>query len=114
MKLFLLSEDYVLKLTTLIAVFFLTFTGTVAVLAETASGEEERTRMIVLNPYENIDWKTVEKHKAALHFHTLQSDGFHMVAEAINAYRRAGFTLKCVIKWAENLRNGFFEIGCVA
>ena len=62
-------------------------------LAETASHDEDRTRTVVLNPYENVDWKTVEKHKAALHLHTLQSDGVHMVDEVINAYRSAGFTV---------------------
>lgn len=51
------------------------------------------TMTITLNPYEDVDWKTYKQHKAALHVHTLQSDGYHMVDEVVRSYRRAGFTI---------------------
>ena len=54
---------------------------------------EQGARSIVVNPYEGVDWETVEHHKAALHLHTLQSDGRHPVTEVVAAYREAGFTI---------------------
>ncbi len=48
---------------------------------------------VVLNPYATVDWESVEHHKAALHVHTLQSDGLHMVREVVHTYRDAGFTI---------------------
>jgi hypothetical protein len=52
---------------------------------------DERTRHLVLNPYEKIDWPTVGQYKAALHVHTLQSDGYQAVREVVHAYRKAGY-----------------------
>jgi hypothetical protein len=48
---------------------------------------------VVLNPYQGVDWRTCGRHKAALHVHTLQSDGYHPVVEVVEAYRRAGFEI---------------------
>ncbi len=59
-------------------------------------GEEDmvgRTKDLVLNPYDGVDWERVQSHQAALHLHTLQSDGYQPVAEVVGAYRRAGFTV---------------------
>lgn len=77
----------------MIVLFVVAAAGIPAVFAKAASHDEDRIPTVVLNPYENVDWKTVEKHKAALHLHTLQSDGVHMVDEVIKAYRSAGFTV---------------------
>ena len=49
-----------------------------------------------VNPYEKVDWLTFTQHKAALHVHTLQSDGYHMLDETIEAYRDAGFTIMAI------------------
>ena len=48
---------------------------------------------IVVNPYAGVDWDTFEHHRAALHLHTLQSDGGNSVKEVVMAYREAGFTI---------------------
>jgi len=55
-----------------------------------------RQSHIVINPYKNVDWRKVQQHRAALHIHTLQSDGQHMVDEVVNAYRRAGYTIMSI------------------
>jgi len=60
------------------------------VLAEAASPRREA---VVLNPYTSVDWRTCGRHKADLHLHTLQSDGYHPVTEVVEAYRRAGFEI---------------------
>ncbi len=49
--------------------------------------------IVILNPYKKVDWRTAQRHKAALHLHTLQSDGYHMPEEVIRAYRRDGYTI---------------------
>lgn len=54
---------------------------------------EQRDLSVVVNPYASVDWDTVEHHRAALHVHTLQSDGHHMVDTVTRAYRDAGFTI---------------------
>lgn len=50
----------------------------------------------IQNPYEDVDWSTFTQHKAALHVHTLQSDGWHMPEEVINAYKNAGFSILAI------------------
>ncbi|MBT7304507.1 MAG: hypothetical protein HN849_33550 [Victivallales bacterium] len=50
-------------------------------------------KVLAVNPYAGIDWRRVGQHKAALHLHTQQSDGYQPVAEVVQAYRRAGFTV---------------------
>jgi hypothetical protein len=52
-----------------------------------------QSQSVVLNPYQDVDWCTCGRHKAALHVHTLQSDGYHPVVEVVEAYRRAGFEI---------------------
>jgi len=52
-----------------------------------------QTKNLVLNPYAGIDWQRVGVHQAALHLHTMQSDGYHPVEEVVRAYCRAGFTV---------------------
>jgi hypothetical protein len=75
-----------------VLLFLLIGQGTVK--ADAISDEDQNT--IVLNPYAKVDWSKVHQHKAALHFHTLQSDGFHSVDEVINSYRRAGYTIMAI------------------
>jgi hypothetical protein len=60
------------------------------VLAAPASPQRQS---VVLNPYQGVDWRTCGRHKAALHLHTLQSDGCHPLAQVVEAYRRAGFEI---------------------
>jgi len=51
---------------------------------------------IITNPYEEVDWSTFTHHKAALHVHTLQSDGYQMVDEVVHAYSDAGFSILAI------------------
>ncbi|MCC5905489.1 MAG: hypothetical protein JJU13_04745 [Balneolaceae bacterium] len=51
---------------------------------------------IVLNPYSSVDWSSSGHYKAALHVHTLQSDGYHMLEDVVHAYRDAGFTILAI------------------
>ncbi len=48
---------------------------------------------VVLNPYEGVDWKTVETHKANLHTHTTESDGSLSAREVVDLYEDAGYTI---------------------
>ena len=61
-----------------------------------AAAQESGALQIVLNPYEDVDWDAFEHHKAALHTHTLQSDGRHRLEEVVTAYRDAGFTILAI------------------
>ncbi len=67
--------------------------GIMGIGAGWAAAGEQSARTIVVNPYEGVDWETAQHHKAALHLHTLQSDGRHPAAEVVAAYREAGFTI---------------------
>ena len=46
---------------------------------------------VTLNPYANADW--TNQHKANLHTHTTESDGALTVAEVIDEYHDAGYTI---------------------
>ena len=61
-----------------------------------SAASESRGPTIVVNPYANVDWDTFEHHRAALHTHTLQSDGRHSVKDVVMAYRGAGFTILAI------------------
>lgn len=65
-----------------------------AAAADTSStARSDGSRIDISNPYKGVDWTRTQRHKAAMHLHTLQSDGFYSVDEVIRAYRRAGFTI---------------------
>lgn len=73
--------------------------------AEGATGD----RPLVVNPYAKIDWKRHAAYRAALHLHTLQSDGAHMVEEVVQAYRRAGFRIVAITDHDWNRPNARIE-----
>ena len=75
----------------LLLVMFLMISG-----AGWIHAEDNATLSIVLNPYEGVDWTTYEHHMAALHTHTLQSDGYHSVEDVVRAYHGAGFTILAI------------------
>lgn len=80
-------------------------TGAIAADSSAAS----QRRLVVLNPYSGIDWRTCGRHKAALHLHTLQSDGQHPVVEVVNAYRKAGFEIMSITDHDWNYPNARVE-----
>lgn len=49
------------------------------------------SRRLVLNPYEEVDWKNVHQVKTALHVHTGESDGSDSPEQMIDTYRRHGY-----------------------
>ena len=61
-----------------------------------ASGHDPDVLTVVSNPYQDIDWDASRHHPAALHVHTLQSDGHHPVKEVVDAYRSSGFTVVAI------------------
>ncbi|MBQ8782818.1 MAG: hypothetical protein IJZ57_03500 [Clostridia bacterium] len=60
-----------------------------------ASAEEASapatTGYSISNPYENIDWDTINQYKTALHTHTNASDGDDTLAESIERHYETGF-----------------------
>ncbi len=76
---------------TLLLIMLLTISG-----ASWIHATENTTLSIVMNPYEDVNWATYEHHMAALHTHTIQSDGYHQPEEVIAAYHSAGFTILAI------------------
>jgi hypothetical protein len=66
---------------------------------------------IVLNPYKDVNWSTFSQNKAALHVHTLQSDGYHMVNEVVRNYQQAGFKILAITDHDKMEPNSQFERG---
>jgi hypothetical protein len=48
------------------------------------------------NPYAGVDWESWGRYKAALHLHTLQSDGWGSVREVTEAYKKAGYSIMSI------------------
>ncbi|RCW36812.1 PHP domain-containing protein [Marinilabilia salmonicolor] len=57
---------------------------------------EQPKSTVVLNPYENIDWSSVERHKANLHTHTTESDGRFTPSEVVKMYAEAGYSVLAI------------------
>lgn len=51
------------------------------------------TTVTISNPYENIDWSTVNTYKAALHSHTNASDGDMTLLQSLERHAEAGFDI---------------------
>ena len=50
----------------------------------------------ITNPYENINWETVNQYKTALHTHTNASDGDSTLVESIQRHYETGFDIVAV------------------
>lgn len=50
-------------------------------------------KKLVLNPYNGVDWNIFSHNKANMHTHTTASDGGLGVAEVIDLYKQAGYTI---------------------
>ncbi len=66
------------------------------IFLKSADADVDSQNTLVLNPYKNVDWDKCQQHKAALHIHTMQSDGHHCVDDVVNAYRNAGYTIMSI------------------
>lgn len=49
--------------------------------------------IILVNPYDDIDWSTSLQHRANLHTHTTQSDGALHPEDVIDFYYKQGYTI---------------------
>ncbi len=58
--------------------------------------EDPAGRTIAVNPYADVDWDAFGQYKAALHVHTLQSDGHHELRDVVQAYHDAGFAILAI------------------
>ncbi len=72
------------------------------------------------NPYEGVDWQRTERHKANLHTHTTQSDGWMSPEVVIDQYRQRGYTVlaltdhnRCTFPWQKFGRDPA-DLGMVA
>ncbi len=57
---------------------------------------EQPKTTVVLNPYEDVDWSTFERHKANLHTHTTESDGSFDLPEVVKMFSDAGYTILAI------------------
>jgi len=48
---------------------------------------------VARNPYDGLDWDTLEVHKANLHTHTTESDGRLSPQEVVDLYAQAGYSI---------------------
>lgn len=64
-------------------------------LAVSAAGSEAEG-FTISNPYENIDWSTINQYKTALHSHTNASDGDYTLAQMMERHYEAGFDIVAV------------------
>lgn len=67
-----------------------------AVSCTFAAVQAEETLTLVLNPYADVNWDTVTRHKTNLHTHTTESDGVFTPAEIIDKYRKLGYTMLAI------------------
>src|SRR6056297_863595 len=47
----------------------------------------------LMNPYQDINWDSINYYKANLHTHTRRSDGFHSPLTVINEYRKNNYDI---------------------
>ena len=62
-------------------------------LVSAADESSTVTGYSITNPYENIDWDTVNQYKTALHTHTNASDGDDTLTESIERHYETGFEI---------------------
>ncbi len=80
--------------------------------AITSFAAEEDGSYEITNPYESINWETVEAYKTALHTHTNASDGDDTLKASIQRHVEAGFDIVAITdhgtvnySWTENSEN---------
>ncbi|MEX0771759.1 MAG: hypothetical protein WD038_01255 [Balneolales bacterium] len=75
---------------------------------------DQSEKRVVLNPYKRIDWPSFGHHKAALHIHTLQSDGYYIAKEVVEAYRAADYSIIAITDHDWNRPNARINWGQVS
>ncbi len=77
------------------------------------TNSQARVLTIVVNPYADVDWDTFGHYRAALHTHTLQSDGRHSAKDVVTAYHQAGFAILAITDHDTHKPNRHVERGNV-
>lgn len=54
------------------------------------------SKVLTLNPYENIDWTCINRNKANFHTHTKNSDGLLSPHEVVDLYHNAGYKILAI------------------
>lgn len=49
--------------------------------------------VLIINPYENVNWRNVKRYKSNLHIHTEQSDGKLKIEEVISLYKNKSYSI---------------------
>ncbi|MGB9677270.1 MAG: PHP domain-containing protein [Candidatus Ratteibacteria bacterium] len=52
-----------------------------------------KKEIIIINPYENINWNTIKKYKANFHTHTKESDGKETPEKVISLYKMKNYSI---------------------
>lgn len=78
-----------------ILISFVVFTGCLHNY-EIKKEEKEKDEIIVINPYENINWEKIKRYKANLHAHTVESDGKETPENVINLYKMKNYSVLAI------------------
>lgn len=77
--------------------------------------EEVQSEVIIVSPYDSVDWKNYGQYKAALHTHTTNSDGKNILSEVIEDHYSKGFDILAITdhnlvtnNWA-SIKNGLSQ-----
>jgi hypothetical protein len=57
------------------------------------NGDTDSSKFAITSPYDAVNWDTFGQYKAALHTHTVNSDGSANMLEAINAHYNMGYDI---------------------
>ncbi len=60
------------------------------------ASEEASSGYTITNPYQNINWETVNQYKAALHTHTNASDGDDTLVASVERHYETGFDILAI------------------
>ncbi|HTN07421.1 hypothetical protein [Agriterribacter sp.] len=85
-----------------------------AIFSFSNAANTKKKNFAVSNPYEHIHWETIQRHKANLHAHTLQSDGYHKVKVVAEAYKRAGYSILSLTDHDWNWPNARLSWGLIS
>ena len=72
---------------------------------------KEVDKKVIVNPYNQVNWSEFKQYKAALHLHTLQSDGYHSLDDVVDTYRNADFKILAITDHDWNFSNARVKWG---
>ena len=79
------------------------------------ASEDTSSGYTITNPYQNINWETINQYKTALHTHTNASDGDNTLLESIERHYETGYDIVSVTdhgisdnSWTDSSKNSKF------